>query len=170
MNEQQRHRRRPESKFRRFVRAYRFEIIWLAVVALGLFLLLERMSIRATIFRWLKIGIGAVFYGVSRVDNAILDFFTRTTLSDAIGYVLILGALVALVLRLRWRLVRMPSLTTIRCPQCGGEVRRVHRRPRDYLINLFVPVYRYRCSNHECRWEGLRVVAATRHKSSHGGA
>ena len=41
-----------------------------------------------------------------------------------------------------------------RCPKCRGEVRRVHRRVRDRILNLVKPVRRYRCRNSHCRWEG----------------
>lgn len=40
------------------------------------------------------------------------------------------------------------------CPKCQGHVTRTARRPVDRLIDLFTPVYRFRCGNSACRWEG----------------
>jgi hypothetical protein len=44
------------------------------------------------------------------------------------------------------------------CPQCGGVVARVHRHLRDRLMGLILRIHRYRCSNPECRWEGVVSV------------
>jgi hypothetical protein len=41
------------------------------------------------------------------------------------------------------------------CPVCGSSLRQSHRRSVDRLISKFYRVHRYRCSNAECRWEGL---------------
>ncbi len=38
------------------------------------------------------------------------------------------------------------------CPRCGHHLRRVHRTPLDYAVNLFVPLKRLRCSS--CGWSG----------------
>jgi hypothetical protein len=40
------------------------------------------------------------------------------------------------------------------CPRCSGVAHRVRRRPIDRFINIFVPVYRYRCGSLDCNWEG----------------
>lgn len=41
------------------------------------------------------------------------------------------------------------------CPLCGcGGLIRIHRRPIDRLLSLFVDVYRFRCQQFECQWEG----------------
>jgi hypothetical protein len=40
------------------------------------------------------------------------------------------------------------------CPRCRGEVRRVHRRLSDRVVNLVRPIHRYRCKSSHCRWEG----------------
>ena len=41
------------------------------------------------------------------------------------------------------------------CPECGQEVRRVHRHLRDRLMSAVLRVHRYHCSNGECGWEGV---------------
>jgi hypothetical protein len=40
------------------------------------------------------------------------------------------------------------------CPRCRGPARRVPRQTLDKLLDLFVPVRRYRCIRQDCRWEG----------------
>lgn len=41
------------------------------------------------------------------------------------------------------------------CPLCGNRgLIRIHRRPIDRLLSLFVDVYRFRCQQFECQWEG----------------
>lgn len=155
-----------ESYLRRLLKSYRFELGWLAVVAFGVFLLQERMNIRVSLARWLRTGLSVILRDIARFDDALRAFVHGLSVSDAIGYLLILVALVAIVLRLRWRLIRSPSLTTIACPRCGGEIHRVHRRLRDRIIGVLVPARRYRCSNRECRWEGLRVTSGRHHSQS----
>lgn len=41
------------------------------------------------------------------------------------------------------------------CPRCGARVVRVSRRTLDMLLNVIVPVHRYRCPHPSCRWGGL---------------
>ncbi len=40
------------------------------------------------------------------------------------------------------------------CPACAGILIRIARRPQDRLTSLLKPVFRYRCREHQCRWEG----------------
>ena len=107
---------------RRFLRTYRFEIIWLTVVALGVFLIFERLNIRGSFIAWLRRATAAMLHGVGHLDEVVAAFLARTTLSDAVGLALILGALVAIALRVRWRLMRNPALATPALPsKCGGN-------------------------------------------------
>lgn len=41
-----------------------------------------------------------------------------------------------------------------RCPVCNGVTHRIRRRPIDKLINIFYPIYRYRCGSLGCHWQG----------------
>jgi hypothetical protein len=40
------------------------------------------------------------------------------------------------------------------CPHCGQGTSRVERRWSDRLLNVLVPVRRYRCVNAVCGWQG----------------
>lgn len=155
---QRRHRQpREEGRLHRFLRTYRFEIIWAAVVALGIFLIFEQMHIRATAIRWLRATAATLFRGAGRLEQFTASLLARTTFSDLVGFALILAALAALLWRIRWRMLRSPALTTLRCPKCGGAIHRVHRRWHDRLISFYVPVRRYRCADGQCHWQGRRV-------------
>jgi hypothetical protein len=48
------------------------------------------------------------------------------------------------------------------CPVCGNSITRVRSRPIDRFIALFHPIYRYKCYNASCAWEGnlpsVRVI------------
>jgi len=155
MTESHHHHR--ESRLRRFLQAYSFELVLLFVVVLAIFLLVERMNIRATLTRGLLVGVRAALHWIGHIDDAVRGFLASLTLSNAIGYILLLGAVVAVLLRLRWRLMHNHALTTIQCPQCNGDLRQVHRRPAERLVGWFVPLRRYRCYNRDCRWEGVRI-------------
>ena len=127
------------------------------IVALGVFLIFERLNIRSSLFGWLRRATAAALGGVGRLDDQLGALLAWITLSNAIGFALLLGALVAIALRVRWRLLHNPALTLLRCPWCSGNIHRVHRHAGDHAISVFVPVRRYRCANDECRWHGLRV-------------
>jgi hypothetical protein len=162
------HRRHRESRLRQILRTYKFEIIWLVLVALGIFLIFERLNIRRLFSARLGQFVAAAQHRVGDLDGTVAALLARITLSDAIGYALVLVALVAIVLRVRWRLIHNPALALLRCPQCDGDIHRVHRHAFDRLISLYVPVRRYRCVNDQCRWHGLRVGAG--HGSSRASA
>jgi hypothetical protein len=149
-----------ESRFGSFLSANSVEIIAAAVVGLGIFLILERMNIRLALLQAAGIGVQNALHAIGHVDDAVADLIARITLSNALGFVLVLGAGIAIVLRVRWRLVQTESLTTLRCPRCGGSIHRVHRRLGDRAISWFVLVRRYSCWNRECRWCGIRVATS----------
>ena len=154
------HHRRRESRLLQVLREFRFEIIVGLIVVIGVFLVLEELSIRVIILGWLDKALGILTNSPGRVASSFASFISRTTLSDLVGGLLIIVAFVAVLLRVRWRLTRSESFTGTACPRCGTHLQRVHRRSLDHLVSWFVPVRRYRCANGECRWRGLRVVAA----------
>lgn len=46
------------------------------------------------------------------------------------------------------------------CPLCEHDLIRVTRRPVDRLLSFFAPLYRYRCRQHACQWEGTLHLGA----------
>jgi len=140
-----------------FWRAYRFEIIWLFVVAVGIFLVFEQMSVRATLAGWFRQVasslLGDVVQGYQRFDA----FLSQTSTSDVVGFALICAATFAIFARIRSRLRNTPALAELRCPRCGDGLHRIHRKPLDRLISVYVPVRRYHCRSDRCGWKGLRI-------------
>ena len=139
---------------------WRFELVVVLVILVGLFLLLEQVQLRELAADWWAAGLEGLKTAGSGFLRRVGNFLQRLTFSDLIGGALLIAALVLLYLRGRWRLMTMERFTARVCPGCGGRLHRVHRRPIDRLVNVIVPVVRYRCRNPECRWRGLRVKRA----------
>lgn len=159
------HRRHREpGRAARFFRQYRFEVIWAGFVLLAVFLLFERMNIRRTIIAWLRGVLGSLGNAAAGLDDLARFAAQHLTVSDALGMVLILGALAAMLWRIRWRLLHTPSLAMPLCPACKGAAHRVHRNVADHILDRFVPVHRYSCANQACGWEGLRINDGTHHR------
>jgi predicted RNA-binding Zn-ribbon protein involved in translation (DUF1610 family) len=156
-----RHRRRRRTPAGRFFASiwseWRVEAFVVVLVVLAVFLLVERMQIRQTLLYWLRQGLQLLDTLGERLVRGVRVFLRGTTLSDLTAYALLFIAVAFVVWRTRWRLVRMPRFTTLACPRCGSDLRRIHRSTSDRILGLFVPLRRYRCSNRECAWQGLRV-------------
>jgi hypothetical protein len=146
----------------RFWRNWRVEIIIALLVLLAIFLLAERMNIRQTLYT----GVVNTLAGLNRLIDSLVQglsgFVLGTTLSDLIAYLLLALVAALAIWRTRTRLLSEPRFTTIKCPHCGSGLHRIHRRSRDRLINLIVPVRRYQCQNRDCHWKGLRVYQGRR--------
>lgn len=52
------------------------------------------------------------------------------------------------------------------CPQCGGHLIRIARRPIDRWLSRLVAVQRYRCEGFSCQWEGNVRVPVERGRTS----
>jgi len=152
-----RHHDRQESRFIKFLRAYGFELACLIIALFAIFLVFERMSIRSTLTAWNAQAMSSVLHWAGHIDQTAQQVSRWFTLSNAIAAVLLLGVLVATAWRIRWRLMRNSSLTTLLCPKCNGNLHQVHRKWYDKALNWYIPFRRYRCFNRECRWSGLRI-------------
>ena len=143
---------------RAFLRKYWLEVIVLFGLVIGVFLLIEKVNI-------LEIGAGIIAgaWTVIRSATAILflgvaGFFKQLELSEFIGLVLVLGGGFLLAWRARQRFMVSGRYRGRSCPRCGGWFLRVRRTRLDRILGgvLFLRLFRYRCSNPECGWEGLR--------------
>ena len=141
----------------RFWSEWRVEALIVLTVAVAIFLLVERMQIRVTLLGWLRQGLQVPGRLVAGIQRSVHHFITNTTLSDLTGYTLLLIAVAVVTWRIRWRLMRTPRFTERTCPRCGGDLHRIHRHWQDRVVNLYVPVRRYGCKDHNCDWHGLRV-------------
>jgi hypothetical protein len=133
------------------------EIVIALLIALAVFLLVERMNIRQTLFVLLMRLVEGLAELGSRLSQGVANFVRHTTLSDLTAYVLLVAVIGLVLWRVRQRLLRQARLTEPNCPRCGGKLHRIHRRLRDRALNVYVPVRRYRCSQADCTWRGLRV-------------
>ena len=144
----------------RFWRSWRVEIIIALLVLLAIFLLIERMNIRETLYSWVVTMLAGLNNLMASLVQGVSGFVLGTTLSDLVAYLLLALVAVLVIWRTRSRLLSEPRFITIKCPHCGSGLHRIHRRSRDRLINLFVPVRRYQCQNRDCLWKGLRVYGS----------
>ena len=140
---------------KQFLREYRIELVAALTALLGIFLLVERMQIRVTIFRIMRLAWRTVSGAVGAVVHAVVYRTSHTTVSDLIGLALIALSIVIVLWRMRVRLIQ--RLTGSTCPVCGGELRRRRRDRLARLLSRLLPVAPYSCRNRECDWEGLRV-------------
>jgi hypothetical protein len=158
------HRSKRQGALARFWSEWHVEILICCMVALAIFLLVERMQIRQTLLGWLRLGLRALGGMASGLLRGAASLMRNTTLSDMTGYALLLLALAFVAWRVRWRLMRAAALKTRTCPRCGGKLHRIHRRWRDRVVSLYVPVRRYRCGDPSCGWSGMRVEGS-RHEA-----
>ena len=98
---------------------------------------------------------------IARFINSLQTLRSRLGLSELIAIPMLIGVVLLLIWRIRWRLRNTPALVDTHCPRCGGELKRVHRNFIDRAISIFVSVRRYRCANHECGWSGRRVSTSS---------
>ena len=145
-----------------FIREYNYEITIVALIALGVFLLVEDLEIKHYMYlglRWFLFSIGDIIKGIR--DNIILllekDLFE---LSDLVGISLILFALHLAAKRWRDREIERYSELSI-CPNCGGKLQRVQRTPKQKIISLFyvAQVKNYSCR--ECAFKGIKMSKKT---------
>ena len=154
----------PPTHKRPFWREYLTEIVLAGIILTGVFLLVERMDIRVTVWRWLSSFIAGLSSGLDLVIGQSIQRITSMTLSDLVGMTLIVAASVAVLWRVRWRLTHSERFTSDTCPTCGSELHRTHRTRLDRIINIFVPARRHQCKKHECGWSGLRFGRSEKHK------
>jgi len=130
-----------------FFRRYWFEISVGTLFAAGVFLLVERMQIKAAIlegFLWLLRGLQS---GVYALGHALAHIYGDFEISDIVGTVLILTALGMLAYRMRARAIDSHPDLQDHCPQCGGDLQRIRcDRPHRILgVILQVRMKHYSC-------------------------
>jgi len=132
---------------------------WWIEILLGVFFVLVLVGLvgGVSIRQVLLMGLLQIYERASGLVDTLAGWLKQTTLSDIVGIGLIVAVVAVLLLRQRRRVLSNPRLTRVLCPECGGELHRIHRHGSDRVISVFIPVRRYQCKNHDCRWRGLRV-------------
>ena len=154
------HRHRSVSRrspFLLFLKTYWVEILIAVGLVLAVFLLFEQMNIRVALVGWFSAVTGAGLSVATRLFDNLVGPRSRLGLSELIAIPMLIGVVILLIWRIRWRLRNTPALVDAQCPRCGGGLQRVHRHSIDRAISIFVPVRRYRCTNRDCGWSGVRV-------------
>lgn len=67
------------------------------------------------------------------------------------------GLGILLLLLIRWGLQLQAGRKVPQCIVCNEPLLRLRRRQIDRCLSLVIPVYRFRCQNQFCQWEGLFV-------------
>ncbi len=147
---------------KKLLKEYRVELIALLVVLFGFFLLVEQLDIRVTVFRFISQAYNQIRAAGINIYSVVSNYAKAITLSDAIGWVIIIGASFFFFHRARYRFLLSIYIPDRTCPICGEAVRRVHRTSWDKFLQrvLFSKFLRYACRNEECRWSS---IALSRH-------
>ena len=113
---------------KQFIREYRIELVAALMALLGIFLLVEQMEIRVTIFRIMRLVWRTVGKTVAAVVREVIYRILHIRPSDLLGLVLTLLSMIIVLWRVRVRLTQRLSGTI--CPVCGGDLRRSRRQYR----------------------------------------
>ena len=143
---------------RKILREYRVEILALLVVLFGIFLLVERLEIRQSLWAGLSWLTAFLRQTGTTFVNGLVAYITSFTLSDLTGWFLIFTTSVFIIWRIRFRFSRSSHWEAGECPRCGKKLHRVHRTILDRLLSwtLLPRARRYYCSDSGCGWSGLR--------------
>jgi len=139
---------------------YRFELTVLVLLALGVFLLVEKLEIKAFVFRQLKRLILGIATNISSLTNRLFSLLMEVETSDIVGILLILTALGMVFYRIRNRyILRHGPLRS--CLKCGSDMQRTHRRLRHRILGLILwaDVRYYSCK--KCTFKGIRIAPRT---------
>lgn len=149
---------------RRDIGNYRLEIIVATLALLGVVLVVVGASLQDTLVNGAQNLVSDSTSAVQTFGQRLDGFLASRSAFDLIGIVLIVGAVIFLLWRVRYRVVHSTRWTAKACPACGGELTRVPRHALDRIAAVFLPVRRYACNNPTCGWQGLRISRGKRRK------
>jgi len=147
-----------------FLRRFWFEIWAFCLFATGIFLLVERLQIKLTVWRWLVSSFRGTLGFLRYLRDSITSLLGRVEVSDIVGIGLIAVAVGMLVYGMRARAIARSSPLTdgSECPgsKCEGVVRRSRKTFCDRLTQtvLRVSVRPYSCRDCSFRcvvWKGF---------------
>ena len=143
---------------KKFLREYRLEITASVIAVLGIFLVSQRGRIET----FLKVTYSRSVQYLGGLNQTLQTDVQRSlqslSLSELIGWLLVLLAVPFVIYRIRHRFTESEHWRASECPKCGGELHRIHRHFFDRLLSrtLMPHAHRYKCTNQDCGWSGLR--------------
>lgn len=146
------------------VSKYRLEIIVAVLAVVGIVFIVVGSSLQNTVLNQARDLVSGGTNAVQTVGERINQFLTTRSVFDLIGIVLVTGAVVFLVWRVRYWVIHSSRWVVKTCPACGSELTRVPRRTLDRGVSLILPVHRYACKRPTCGWQGLRISRGKRRK------
>jgi hypothetical protein len=146
-----------------FFERFWFELLALFLLALGIFLLVERLQIKVILWGWILRLVELIAMIGSAMGHWISQHVITIEKSDLVGAGLILVALLMIASRLRARAIvrHPPPALKEECPKCKADMVRAPRRFSHRLLEyaLWVRIRRYACSKCSFRaasWHRLR--------------
>lgn len=155
-NDRKLRKRKTERFETSFIQAFKIEIAIGVMFLLGVFLLVEDMSIKLVMYN----GISAIFQGIAQIYDLMVQGLFDTIIgfeaSDIVGNLLVLTAVFLLILRIRSKAIERYHDLSV-CPDCEEELKMVHRNNFQRIITKIfrLKIRRYRCKS--CGYEGLRI-------------
>jgi len=143
-----------------FFREYRIEIAIMSLFGFGIFLLLERLEIKQTIYLWIRHYLVLIYRFVKGVWRSARDIEG----SDMVGIILILAALYLILVRFRVRIVDFyPHRSD--CPRCGvTSLRRIPRSIVHRVLQLLLNTEIRRLVCRDCGREFIEMKSKKKGK------
>ena len=147
----------PKPKRKLFYQEYNFEITVVALIALGVFLLIEDLEIKHYLYEFIKVIFFTIGNLIKLLRNGSIFIIEKFEISDLVGISLILLALFLIANRWRERLIERHSILRI-CPDCNGDLQRIKRDLNQKVTGLiyFLTVKNYHCKS--CNFKGFKMV------------
>jgi hypothetical protein len=153
----------PQARRPSFFRRFWLEILAFLFLASGIFLLVERLKIKAILWGWILRVAEIVAAIGSAIGHWVTQHLITVEKSDLVGAGLILVALLMIASRLRARAIARhpPPVLKEECPKCSADMVRAPRRLSHRLLELalWIRIRRYACSKCSFRtasWHRLR--------------
>jgi len=138
------------------LRDFRQEILIGAIFLLGVFLLVEDLDIKVSVYHglvYLSKHMGTL---ANKIFMSIIEGFKVLEGSDIVGVALILIAINLFIYRVQQKFViRYGQLPA--CPDCGEDLNLIHRSITHRIVGFVfrVKIRRYACK--VCEFEGLKM-------------
>ena len=147
----------PKPKRKLFYQEYNFEITVVALIALGVFLLIEDLEIKHYLYEFIKIIFFTIGRFIKLLRNGSIFIINKFEISDLVGISLILLALFLIANRWRERMIERYSVLR-NCPDCNGDLQRIKRDFNQKVTGLlyFLTVKNYHCKS--CKYKGFKMV------------